>query len=255
MTFSEFLRRAKIAHADKYDYSVTQITTQHVSVEVICPIHGKFTVSPSNHIKNYDNANPDPRYRPVGCGECGKDFTRTRNRLGMDTKEVFVAKANEVHNDRYTYPGEYSGQNFKVDINCVDHGVFKQSGLNHLRGSGCPKCKNSRGETIIAKWLTRLNIEYVQEFTFPECMGDSKPLRFDFWLPTYNTLIEYDGEHHFEPIRFRGTSIEQADERYQQGLRYDSIKTEYAEAHGIRLLRVPYFKKSAIKEILNEMLA
>lgn len=255
MKFDEFLRRANIAHNNKYDYSLTELTTQHVNIEVTCRIHGPFFVSPSNHIKNYDGSNPLPHIRPVGCGKCGKEFTRARNRMGLDTKEEFTTKANEVHNDRYTYPGEYSGQNFKIDIECPNHGIFQQTGGNHLRGTGCPRCKNSRGATMVAKWLTRMNIEYVQEHSFSDCRGESHPLKFDFWLPALNALIEYDGEHHFGPIRFRGVAVERVEERYQRGLRYDSIKTEYAKAHGIRLIRIPYYEKHKIKELLKDLVA
>lgn len=254
LTLDEFLRRANIAHDNKYDYTLTHLTTQHVPVDVICPIHGIFQIAPTNHIRNYDNSNPNPQFRPGGCGKCGKEFTKARNRSGLDTKEEFVAKANEVHNNQFTYPGNYLGQNFKIDIECSIHGIFAQTGANHLRGTGCPKCKNSRGATMVAKCLTRKNVEYVQEHSFSDCRGDSNPLKFDFWLPVHNTLIEYDGEHHFNPVRFRGVAVERVEERYQQGLRYDSIKTEYAKAHGIRLIRIPYYEKHKIKEILNEVL-
>lgn len=254
LTFDEFLRRANIAHDNKYDYSLTQLTIQHANIDVICPIHGVFKVTAANHIKNFDGSWSNTSAKPCGCGECGKEFTRQRNKAGSDTKDEFVAKANNVHNSRYTYPGEYMGQNFKLDIECPAHGVFQQTAGNHLRGRGCPRCKNSSGATMIAKCLTRLGLEYSQEHMFPDCYGDSHPLRFDFWIPSLNTLIEYDGEHHFQPIRFRGASAEKVEEAYQRGQRYDAIKTAYAADHEIKLIRIPYYSKHKIKEILSSAL-
>lgn len=251
LTFDEFLRRANIAHANKYDYSLTQLTTQHALVDIICPIHGVFKIAPTNHIRNFDNSNPDPRYRPGGCGECGKEFTRNRNKSGLDTKETFIAKANNVHNNRFTYPGEYTGQNFKITIQCPDHGLFEQLASNHLRGTGCPRCKNSKGATKIAKYLTRLKIEFVQEHSFADCRGESRPLRFDFWLPTLNTLIEFDGEHHFKPVRFRGVAQETVEDRFLLIQRYDSIKADYAAAQGIKLVRIAFCDSDKICDILK----
>ena len=38
---------------------------------------------------------------------------------------------------------------------------------------------------------------------FNDCKRKNK-LRFDFYLPKYNVLIEYDGMQHFKPIIFFG---------------------------------------------------
>lgn len=249
LTFDEFVRRANIAHDNRYDYSVTQLTNQHANVTVICPVHGPFTVSASNHIKNYQRTNVN--YSPSGCGACGRESTINRNRAGADSKEQFVHKATNVHNFKYTYPGGYSGQNHQVEINCASHGSFYQLASNHLRGTGCPRCKNSRGATLVAKCLTRMGIEYVQEKTFDDCRGDTSALRFDFWIPSHNALIEYDGEHHFYPIRFRGLSTAAAEKLHQRVLRYDEIKTQYASDKQMVLIRIPYHSKDQINTILK----
>ena len=108
---------------------------------------------------------------------------------------------------------------------------------------------------MIAKCLTRMKIQYIQEYSFPNCNGETRPLRFDFWLPASNVLIEYDGEQHFHPVRFGNMSVEAADQKFQQGQQYDSIKTEYAETLGINLIRISYYDKGNIRELLKHELS
>ena len=54
----EFIEKARIKHGDKYDYSKTNYVKAKVSVIIICPIHGEFSQTPSDHLNG-------------GCNECG----------------------------------------------------------------------------------------------------------------------------------------------------------------------------------------
>nr|DAY73207.1 MAG TPA: restriction enzyme [Caudoviricetes sp.] len=57
------------------------------------------------------------------------------------TTEEFIARAKEVHGDRYDYTKVvYEKCTTKVEIICKEHGSFWQTPINHLRGSGCPHC-------------------------------------------------------------------------------------------------------------------
>ena len=54
---------------------------------------------------------------------------------------------------------------------------------------------NSVGEYKIRQILEENNIEYIHDMKFPTCKfpDTGYPARFDFYLPAYNLLIEYDG--------------------------------------------------------------
>lgn len=55
----------------------------------------------------------------------------------------FILKATKVHGDRYCYLASiYDGARKKIDIGCKKHGIFSQLATNHLKGSGCPKCRS-----------------------------------------------------------------------------------------------------------------
>lgn len=61
------------------------------------------------------------------------------------TQEEWVAKATEVHGDKYDYSlVQYEGGKVKVQIICKKHGVFMQSAESHLTGKGCRKCAFER---------------------------------------------------------------------------------------------------------------
>jgi very-short-patch-repair endonuclease len=75
-------------------------------------------------------------------------------------------------------------------------------------------------------------------------------LAFDFYIPSKNILVEYDGLQHFKSGCFvnRQHTTTTADLR---GIRErDRIKTDYAKRRDIRLLRIAYTEFSRIDEIL-----
>ena len=66
----------------------------------------------------------------------------------------------------------------------------------YFKGKRC-----SKGEFKICKFLQRLDIEFEREKTFSECRSlKGNLLRFDFFIPEYNLLIEFNGLHHYKPV-------------------------------------------------------
>ncbi len=50
--FRHWLKRAIEFHDDKYDYSLVNFISSHDKIEIICPSHGKFWQTPTNHLKS-----------------------------------------------------------------------------------------------------------------------------------------------------------------------------------------------------------
>lgn len=48
---TQFVQEANNIHGDKYDYERVQYKSSHDLVTIICPKHGEFTQSPSNHLQ------------------------------------------------------------------------------------------------------------------------------------------------------------------------------------------------------------
>jgi very-short-patch-repair endonuclease len=92
----------------------------------------------------------------------------------------------------------------------------------------------SFGERVVSRILERRRVRFVTQHKFADCI-DKRPLRFDFWLPQKNALIEYDGPQHFEARDYYGGR-----EHFTATQRRDRIKTAYARKKKIRLIRVKY---------------
>lgn len=125
-TIDDFLRRAKEAHGDRYDYSKVDYFSVMKKVTIICPEHGEFQQIPMDHIKGR------------GCQRCG--FIQV-GISGRNTLADFITEARAVHGERYDYSRVvYTGSTNAVEIVCKTHGVFTQKPSGHLSGNGCKEC-------------------------------------------------------------------------------------------------------------------
>lgn len=98
-----------------------------------------------------------------------------------------------------------------------------------------------------------LNIKFEYQKRFPDCKNKNGTnlLSYDFYIYGYNLLIEYDGLHHFEPIKGWG-----GEEKFEVTKENDKIKNEYAFSHNIELLRIPYYKtKEDIINMINKYIS
>ena len=127
--FSNFLNKSYIKHGSKYDYSKVEYSSNSKEVEIICEKHGSFFKTPQSHTNNRNGG---------GCQEC--NFENRRKTL-----DLFIEQSNIIHNNKYNY-NEVLIKNNKNDviIICEEHGKFRSSPSNHLKGSGCPDCGNKR---------------------------------------------------------------------------------------------------------------
>ncbi len=76
------------------------------------------------------------------------------------TTSRFIAKAQDVHGDRYDYSESvYSGSHTKLKIICKTHGVFYQNAGDHMQGAGCLKCAVAKRRPYHQKWSTSSFIE------------------------------------------------------------------------------------------------
>ena len=133
----EFIRRAKLVHGDKYDYSKVNYVNNRTKVIIICPEHGEFEQVPDSHL------------RGCGCPICRwkKAKESIRRAQGMTTDE-FIERAKKVHGDKYDYSKvKYENTETKVCIICPKHGEFWQTPHHHLNGIGCPYCGAKKYDT------------------------------------------------------------------------------------------------------------
>ena len=228
---NEFVKKANKIHGNKFDYSLVEYINSNIKINIICPIHGVFEQTPNGHLKS-------------GCPKCGKISMANKQRL---TTEIFITKANLVHQNKYDYSlVDYIDGNTKVTIICPKHGEFSQVSSNHLYGIGCTYCRESKGERDIGQFLEQNNIRFIRQYKFDDCRNILL-LSFDFYLPELNICIEYDGRQHYEAIPLFGGI-----ETLNKQIINDNIKTQYCLDNGIKLIRIKYDED--IEERLNEHL-
>lgn len=111
-------------------------------------------------------------------------------------------------------------------------------------------CLKSKGELKLLQILNQLNIVYEYQKAFPDCKITDKNLSFDFYLPDYNTIIEYDGKQHFEPIEGFG-----GEKRYKEQQARDNFKNEWCIKNNIKIIRISYFDYENLnKEYIEKIL-
>ena len=181
-----------------------------------------------------------------------KDLNRAPENIKLavrKTTEQFIKEANEVHDFKFSYEKtNYIKNQIKVIITCPIHGDFTQNPLSHLQGNGCSSCSESKGEKVISKYLDKNEISYYRQHKFHDCKNIFQ-LPFDFYLPKYRMIIEFDGKQHYEPVEHFGGV-----EAYERLKLNDKIKNDYCEENFIDLIRIRYDQIDRIYDILNESL-
>jgi len=122
-----FVEKAKIVHADKYDYTETKYNGYHSNITYLCQKHGLVIQKAGDHLRS-----------KFGCPKCGKELKQS-NKL---FQKEFIQKAIEIHGDKYDYSNiNFTSTKKKINIFCKTHKkIFSQYAGSHLQGYGCPKC-------------------------------------------------------------------------------------------------------------------
>jgi hypothetical protein len=160
--------------------------------------------------------------------------------------EHYISLSREVHGDRYKYIG-YDPKTSTLDIECPEHGRFKQSVGNHIyNGEGCHKCgiSSSNGEKEMFDFISELSPNACVLENKRDTIDDN--LELDIYVPDKKLAFEYDGLYwHSELLRPKD---------------YQLKKTISCENKGIRLIHIfedewlnkQDIVKSMIKNLFNK---
>ncbi len=235
----EFIRKAKLVHGDKYDYSNLNYINNGENVNIRCDKHGNFLQLPSNHLKS-------------GCKKCYIENMR------LNTEE-FIKRAKLVHGNLYDYSKTvYVKSNENVLIVCKKHGNFYQLPFNHLTGAICKQCSLEDA----AKRYAFTNKEFIEKSK--NVYGENK---FDYSQVNYingridvnlkciehNEWFSQNPRHHLEG--FRGCKKCETKNRSENSIfRHDTEKfiENAKKVHGDRYdySKVEYFNSSTMVEIV-----
>lgn len=224
----------EICEANGYELitTVDEYVDIKMPIKFRCSKHGIQTMSLDNLLHGHK------------CIKCSYEIRADSKRFSND---YIKSEIESINNNKWLNSSEYKDvftHNLRIQCGLCGR-EFSTSFANYIKHdiNRCSSCsqKESKGELKIRKLLDEYGIEYTQEKRFADCK-DKKPLPFDFYLPKSNLIIEFDGKHHYTPVR--------GEENYQKTVNHDKIKNEYCIQNNIKLLRIPYWDINSINTII-----
>lgn len=204
------------------------------------------------------------KHLEVKCPKCNQEYSATWNNLKKGkrcpycchnhTIDINYVRGFASEKGYKVLSTEYENAYKELTFECPNGHVFDLVWCYFQKGTECPCCKTSKGESKIAELLTEHDIEFKRELCFDDCKYKGN-LRFDFYLPKHNLIIEYDGKQHFEPIDFSGKGEEWAMEQYLETIERDNLKNQYCENNNINMFRIPFWEFKNIENILSKELS
>lgn len=219
MVKEKFKERGYILLSKEYKNSKTKM-------KCLCPNNHEYETTLDNLLRGY------------GCPQCAGQVITYK-----DVKEAFEKEGFTLLSK------EYKNAITKLEYICPKGHRHSVSWNSFKNGARCPKCNESKGEKAIEDYLVKNNIEYIPQYRFDNCRN-LLPLPFDFYIPSLNVCIEFDGIQHFKVRNYFNDTEEGLKERQ----RLDNIKTQYCLDNNIKLIRISYLEVDNIENILTQTL-
>lgn len=222
--FEYLLKELHATYGNRFKVKKDTYVSMSHPATFICPEHGEIIKSPAAFLVN-------------ACKKCSEE-DRTLN------FESFKRKATAIHRNKYEYSDEgYTTSSGKVKITCPLHGVFYQTGQDHLRGRGCLLCTESNEEREINSLLNEFGLLFDREVPVPDTR-----LRFDFVLKKKFVVIEYNGIHHY-------TDIFNNPDQLARKMNNDQYKLKYVIQNDGDILVIPFtLEFSKVKTLIKTFL-
>ena len=208
----------------------TEYKNAHTLMDYICDKGHKHSIQWANFQQGF------------GCPQCHYEHLSEIKRMSYEDVEKYIEKQGYL-----LLSDKYKNAHQKLLIQCPHGHIFTMNFDKFKSGQRCPICIGSNGEKEIRSCLNDLEIDFVEQKRFGDCRS-ILPLPFDFYIPSLNICIEYDGEQHYLKNCFGdkdGKALLETQKR-------DEIKTQYCKENNIKLIRIPYWEFKNIKNILKQ---
>jgi very-short-patch-repair endonuclease len=215
MTRLEFLEKARNIHGYKYKYpSLGEKITLKDKIEIELE-ECKFIQTVSKHL----------------MGRCPEKNIKKN-------KEEFIQECRLLWKNKYDYSKiEYKNSLSEITV-ILDGFEYRQRASSHLHGIA-PEFRKLQTHIDLEK-EDLVGIEEIEEFLIRYNLNYEKDRRFDyfkfhFYLSDNRTVIEYQGELHFQ---------------LENIIKYDDQRSHYCEDNYINLIRIKYDQINIIWELL-----
>lgn len=181
------------------------------------------------------------------CSYCAGKKVGLFNCLATKKSEL-ASEWHPIKNGNLTPYDVTCGSHKKVWWKCNECGHEWKSFIYSRNNSNCcPECNKSKGEKECKRIFDLNNIYYIPQKEFAGLFGLCNGLlSYDFYLPQYNLLIEYQGEFH------DGSSGEYSKINLMKQQEHDKRKKEYAKYNNINLLEIWYWDFDNVEYILDQ---
>ena len=103
----------------------------------------------------------------------------------------------------------------------------------------------SKIEDKFAQIFSSAGVKYIREKTYPQLKNGY--LRYDFYLPKLNILVEIDSMLHFQQVvKFHKTKQD-----FLHAQQNDRLKNSFALSHKIKLYRIPEWEFQNVNTLLD----
>lgn len=209
---------------------LSEYKNNHEKVECKCKIDGHiWFAAPANLLNNH------------GCPKCSNKYNRT--------PEEFVSEIAKI-SPTIEILSDFNNVSENVKCKCkVDGHIWYASPRGLLKGYGCKVCNESKGEKKIKECLTKHNVDFVWQKSFDGLTGvKGGLLSYDFYIPKYNLLVEYQGEFHDGTVKY------QSGKDFAIRIEHDKRKSNYAKLHNFEFLEIWYWDFENVENILIDKL-
>ena len=267
------IKYKKLCESNNYDLPIEDYRNSKTKIRYKCPMGHIYIQLPSSHLMGqscpicFGNKKKTPKEYYDECKEKGydlpvEDYVNATTKIKHKCKQGHIYEQtpnshlqgqgcpkckgskkktlkqyyDECREKDLDLPIEnYVNAKTKIKHICSRCGnIYEQTPYNHLENYGCPVCNESHGERFIRNYLDKHNIKYIPQKKFHD-LKDKTYLSYDFYLPNYGILIEYQGIQHYKEKEFFGGKKQFEKQQY-----HDNLKREYAKENGYKLLELKY---------------
>lgn len=202
-----------------------------------------FTCKKCEHINEIIVANIIKNKTKCCCQYC------EGNKINKD-HIIYKKELEEKYPKKFTLLSDYINIKTRIKVRCNDCGfIYKANPNNLIRNGVCPKCKKSLsiGENKIEKILYENDIQFEKQKYFKE--WNIGIHYFDFYIPKYNLVIEFNGSQHYSfNVFFHKTK-----ENFEYRKEKDFLKKEKAIENNLNYLSIKYTLVDSIEYILEKV--
>lgn len=186
-TLEGWVEKATEVHNGKYDYSKVVYQRASGKSTIVCPEHGEFVQSLSNHLQGQ------------GCPKCGKVAISTKlSQHRRSSTEKFLKKATEIHGERYDYSQvNYQHSCKNVKIVCPIHGGFFQTPYTHLKGRGCRKCSDEFKRYDNEKFIQKAKEKHGNKYNYDSVVYNNCFTKVVITCPIHGNFLQSPANHLF----------------------------------------------------------